>query len=117
VPESIEVAQQSVANELKPINESERKTLRVLADIGGEATSTAWLQRAGLPDKTFHNHRKVLFKNGYVEQVDGKRHWYRMSATAKALPLASQSTASTVAAATATPPMGVAEAAELLERE
>jgi hypothetical protein len=85
------------------------------------AESGAW-QRAippgvdgsAIPAKTFQNHRQRLVEQDLVEPVDGREHCYQATdqgtATANGVPLERQRLSAS-AAATATPPKGVADGA------
>ena len=98
-----------------------RPTLQALASSpGGQATRKQWMRTAGLAERTLDAHRDSLVECGCVESVG--RGNYRISekgrralgpaATANNRQSAGQHDSPIVPAATATPPLGVADAAE-----
>lgn len=94
-----------------------RRTLNALPT--GEVTRKEWSQQTGIPDRTLDSHREQLVAGGYVRRI--KQGVYeltakgvavaRTAATATILQQADLTRGSVDAAATATPPLGVAEAA------
>lgn len=99
---------------VRPLSPEEQETLDALAKLGGAADSSSWREKTGRRERTFHNHRRALVDKGYVKEVEERPHWY---AIAIRLPSAGQSTRPSEAAASASPLIGEAEAAEVAERE
>ena len=84
------------------------RALTALAALGEQGSSAEWqislsdlmTERTGksLAEKTFHNWRQALLKEGLIEKLPGKGHFYRLTdagrtATAKTLPSASDGSA------------------------